>query len=247
MIDWQRVQWGSFAQWLSAGATLFAVFVALFKDQIIARWRHPKLTVRALMSPPDSDKIPIWFPIGSPLPGQRQTGRFGDCYFLRLWIKNDGDVRAEQVQVFANKLSRRSANGTFTTVESFLPMNLRWGYGREAPTRAEIFNDGISPEMGMHCNLGHVTDPECRQWLNEHLPEVGQDQTILHLETELKANNRCYLLAPGIYHLELLIAGSNCRPVSYTLELMLTGKWFEDRDKMFQDGVMMKLATNIQQ
>ena len=53
------IEWGSVAQWASATATTAAEFVALFKDQNLSCFRRPKLTVRALPSPPDSGKIPF--------------------------------------------------------------------------------------------------------------------------------------------------------------------------------------------
>src|SRR5262249_36315563 len=96
---------------------------------------------------------------GAVPPGSKPIHLSADCYFLRLWIQNDGNVRAEKVQVFVSELHRETANGTFVKMESFIPMNLRWSFGNETPTHTEVFADGISPGMGVHCNLAYVLDP----------------------------------------------------------------------------------------
>ena len=129
MVSWGNVQWGSVAQWLSAIRTLNAVMVALFKEGILSRLYRPKLTVRARQSPPDIDHILFRYPMpGAVPPGYKPIHLSADCYFLRLWIQNDGNVRAEKVQVFVSELHRETANGTFVKMESFIPMNLRWSF-----------------------------------------------------------------------------------------------------------------------
>src|SRR5262245_53754311 len=130
---------GSWTQLFAAVATLLAIIVALFKERIIA-WRYPPiLTIAARQSPPDIDQIP-----------------FGDIdgYCLRLWVENEGKSRAEKVEVFVSEIrQRRPSDGEFIPVGSFIPMNLRWSFGSERPAHAEMFADGISPGMGVHCNL----------------------------------------------------------------------------------------------
>jgi hypothetical protein len=160
-----------------------------------------------------------------------------DTYFLRLWIQNEGRSRAEKVQVFIRRLLRETANGTFIPMDSFIPMNLRWG-------NAEVFADGISPGMGLHCNLARVADPANRKDIGDNHPDAKPNETILVLQTEMQPTNYCHILLPdNTYHIELLIAGANCRPTPYTIELTITGKWFEEREKMFQDGVMMRVVN----
>jgi hypothetical protein len=241
MIDWEKVQWGSFAQWFSAIASTAAVIVALFKEPVMAWWRRPKLMVRASPSQPDIDKIQNSYPMpGSPAGFPPMVG-YADCYFLRLWVENKGKSRAEKVQVFVAKIQQITPNGTFP-LSSFLPMNLRWAFDTEKHYHAEVFADGISPGMGIHCNLARVTDPAKRKLVREDHPDAASEQTVLHLETEMKPNNNCHILAPGTYHLELLIAGANCRPTSHTVEITITGKWFDDLERMLREGsVKMKV------
>src|SRR5689334_334449 len=100
--------WGNVAQWAGALATILAVIVALFKDEIIRHFRHPDLRMSINLRPPDCHKTKIGFP--------RQSGTVlwveTDRYYLRLCIENYGAIRAEKVQVFASKLWKRNTNGS---------------------------------------------------------------------------------------------------------------------------------------
>jgi len=224
---------GTLAQWTSAFATFLAVMVALFKDEILRWWRKPRLTVSITLAPPDCHKTTLNYAVQKAAITYSST----DCYYLRVWVSNIGKTRAEKVQVFASKLSRRSADGSFKVVEAFLPMNLRWAHGQQAGGTPEIFAEGISPMMGKHCDLGHVVDPEFRKDIGEDLAEVPADQTILSLDLEIKPNTRSHLISPGVYRLELRVAAANSAPVTKVIELTITGKWFEEQTKMFTDGL----------
>ncbi|MCI0662201.1 MAG: hypothetical protein L0220_14115 [Acidobacteria bacterium] len=244
MVDWGQIPVGTWSQIASAAATTAAVFVALFREPFFSWWRRPKLTVRAGQSPPDIDKIPFveTYVSGSYLSQPRPIAMsFTDSYYLRLWIKNEGKSRAEKVQVFVIGVYREIANHTLVPVDSFLPMNLRWAFGTE--TNPVVFADGISPGMGVHCNFARVLDPKQRISLGDEHPEAGPGQTVLHIETELKPTNLCNVLPPGTYHLELMLAGANCKPTSHTVEITLTGKWFDDRERMLRDGVTMRVVN----
>jgi hypothetical protein len=228
---------GSFAQWVAAGATFLAVLVALFKAEITQWWRRPKVSARINLSPPDCAKTYLDYVVQKTA---LTVGR-ADCYYLRVWIENLGKTRAEQVQVYASKLWKRAADGSFASVESFLPMNLKWAHGPPPPKGPEIFADGISPTMGKHCDLAHVVDPSHRANVGHDLDGVPGDQTILALDLEVEPNTLTHLIAPGTYRLQLRIAGGNCSPITKTLELTLTGRWFADQSQMFTDGLGIRV------
>src|SRR5712692_2938378 len=207
------IEVGTLAQWAAAGATFLAVLVALFKDEILRSLRRPKLTVSIALQPPDCQKTTLSYTV------QRTTLISGsaECFYLRLWIENTGHTRAERVQVFAAKLFRRNADGTFKQLESFLPMNLRWSHGQQGSP--EIFAEGISPGMGKHCDLGRVTDPAHHANLGEELLNVGGDECILALDLEVLPNTKSHLVPPGLYRLQLRVAAANCAPVEKMIEL----------------------------
>jgi hypothetical protein len=223
------------ATWISAIATLLAVLVALFKDEIVRLLRRPKLDATIRLGAPDCHKTQMTV-------YNSKTGEIvasADCYYLRIWVENMGGIRAEDVQVFVAKLLRRHADGSFKVEEQFLPMNLRWAHSQRAKG-PEIFAEGISPQMGKHCDLGHILQPAFRQNLQQTLSDVPEDQTILELDLEVAPNTMSHMIRPGVYRLELKIAAANARPVTKTLEINLTGQWFDEETKMFSDGIGLK-------
>ena len=214
------------AQWVAAGVTFAAVLVALFKDEFLRRWRRPELQVSIKLQPPDCHKMTIT---------RMPDGLRADCYYLRLWIKNTGKTRAEQVQVFADKLLRESADGSFRDVHTFLPMNLQWAHGHE------IFAIGISPQMGKHCDLGRIINPALRKQFGDDLQDLPDTQPILGLDLEFKASTMGYLVRPGKYQLQLKIAGSNANVVRKTIEITLKESWFDAEARMYTEGLGIKI------
>ncbi len=131
----------------------------------------------------------------------------------------------------------------FKIVESFLPMNLRWSHGQQGSRAPEIFADGISPEMGKHCDLGRVVDPKHHANLGEELPSAQAGEAVLALDLEVPPNTKSHLIPPGVYQLQLLVAAANCAPVKKVIELTITGKWFADQTQMFSDGLGIKVIN----
>jgi|ERR1017187_7564610 hypothetical protein len=221
---------GTLAQWAGATATLIAVVVALFKEDFTRRWRSPKLSVVIRLRAPDCIKTPFFvvYKAADQATVQQET----ECYYFRLWIENNGNQRAERVQVYAVRLLKKHADGVFRGVESFLPMNLRWAHALD-PSKPEIFGD-INPKMGKHCDLGRIVNPKAPI---DRLPGVPEDKTILHLDTEVEPATGSHLLPPDSYQLHLRIAAANVAPVEKRLELSIQGNWYSDQAKMFADGI----------
>ena len=207
-----QMDYGTVAQWVGATTTLLAVLVALFKDEFL-RWRRkPELRVSIALASPDCHKTTLNYVVQK----TALTCRAADCYYLRIWVENVGKTRAERIQVFAAKLLKRHADGSFKEVKDFLPMNLLWTHGQEGKSGPEIFAEGISPQMGKHCDLGHIVDPKYRKDVGYDLPTVAPDDTVLALDLEVKPNTLSHLVPPGVYRLELRVAAANCSPVNHT-------------------------------
>jgi hypothetical protein len=232
------MEWGNIAQWAGATATSLAVLVALFREPFVRWWRRPILNVIGVMGPPHSHKIAgeytpqvVTLTSATSLPSVTiQTFHF------RLWIENEGKTRAEQVQVFAASLSRRTVDGSFKIDTHFLPMNLRWSHDNQ------VYAQGISPKIGKHCDLGHIIEPSQKAQFKEDLPGVTAMDTVFALALEVQPQSLPHLLAPGTYRLELHIAAANSAPVTKTLEIVHSGNWFDDEEKMFQDGIVVRVV-----
>jgi len=199
--------------------TFAAVIVALFKESILRRLRHPELSARLRAEYPDCVKTPT----------KHHDEWRGSRYFLRLWIKNEGDVRAEKVEVFLARAWMECKVDSWEELPQFTPMNLRWSNGDwKNPT---IYADGISPQMSRYCDFGAITDPTHPDLRS--LPEAAR--TRLGLQFEFLGPAREYLL-PGKYRFEILVAASNREPVAYFVDIHLTGLWSEDEKEMFKNG-----------
>lgn len=119
------------------------------------------------------------------------------------------------------------------TGQRFSPMNLKWADVHF------IYFPSIAPEMGKHCDLGHIVDPTCRSLLHEDVPSLGltDQQTSLAFDVMVVPNHRGHIIGPGKYQLDILVAAENVRPIRRTIAIVLRGTWNRDETKMLRDGV----------
>jgi hypothetical protein len=73
---------------------------------------------------------------------------------------------------------------------------------------------------------------------------VPDPKTWFALETEFKAFANSHLLEPGRYRLLLQIAAANAKPVEQTVELELSGDWFDSETEMFSKGIVLGTAPH---
>jgi hypothetical protein len=154
----------------------------------------------------------------------------GDSYWLRVWIENTGNARAEQVQVFISKVYKRDANNRFVLVPNFAPMNLRWANSRDW-RNPEVFAPGISHRMGKHCDLCSISDPANPT----DLLKGYQGQCVATLQLEVYPSSDKHRFPPGDYLLKLIVGAANADPVTTFVELNLKGPWSPDFQVMFRD------------
>ena len=212
---------------LGAGATLAAVFVALFRESFFLWLRRPQLAAQIRARPPDCSKTRTLLP----------ADLIVDSYYLRIWITNSGRSTATRVQVFAARLERRHADGHFHQESFFLPMNLLWSH------TGAVYADGIAPEMGQHCDLGIIFSPAVPAAAVNRPDRIPAGRTCLQLETEVRPFTGSSHLEPGDYRLWLRIAASNATPKSVCVRISLPGDWFDDEEQMLAHGVGVSIAA----
>jgi hypothetical protein len=133
------------------------------------------------------------------------------------------------VEVFLKRAQVQQSDGSLKDLQVVSPMNFRWSY--TSYTDAEIYADGISPGMGKLCDFAAISDPQ-----TPSLKPLGPPQCRLSLRLEALPPTNEWLL-PGKYEFEVMIAASNCRPVTQRIKLHLTGRWDDDPDAMMAHGI----------
>lgn len=248
LSEWQGTMI-TITDWIMAIGTIVMAIVAIiavFQDKIRAWLLRPILSVSISLNPPDCHKTELHFvtegqtkpPQGPSKKDKASVSRQTDVYYFRLRIANLGNQKAESVEVIASELSRRVADGTFKAVGSFLPMNLLW------TNIHTMFLPAISPGTFKHCDLVHVINPKMRKLIpmeDNTWPNVSQDETILSFDTAFKPFAKNYLVCPGTYRLTLIVAAANSKPVKKVLGIRLTGDWYDEEQKMFGEGIGIKV------
>lgn len=223
------MQWGNVAQWAAAVMTCAAVIVALFKEDFIRHRRHPKLTASIEAKYPDCVRTPAeWRGVNKEKPWK------GWRYWLRVWVKNEGNLRAEKVEVFLSRAWVMQNNGFFEPLTNFTPMNFLWSNTQEA------YVDGISPDMRRLCDFGSILEPAYSDPAN---PSLSETRLSLRLQVPPATTD---WLPPGRYKFEIKIAGSNCEPVTRCIHLHLTGRWHGEPTEMLAHGFTVTVSSGCE-
>jgi hypothetical protein len=158
-----------------------------------------------------------------------------------MWIKNIGNTTAKSVEVYASELLRKRTDNTWERVSAFPPMNLRW-------TDVHVlYFPNIVPEMGKHCDLGHIVDPACRNRpeLREENPrlKLTDKEASLAFDVITAPNHKGHIIAAGDYQLKIIVAAENGRrPIEKVVSLSVTGRWYADEARMLRDGVGVSIT-----
>jgi hypothetical protein len=223
---------GTVGQWFAGLITLFAVLVALFKDDYVRRRDRPILKATIRPGFPDCAPAVIYTTYQGNLAQ-------ADSYYIRLWVENIGKDRAEDVQVYVANLYRRdTTTGSFRRVERFLPMNLSWAHSQ--PKEREIFAKGVASKMGRHCDVGHLVKPQDGEPFGVAHTDAVMGVCSLMLDLEAPPATGTHMLAAGTYRLELWIAGSNAQRITKFVQIKVDGRWFDDIAQMFTKGLVVE-------
>jgi hypothetical protein len=219
---------------ISAGFTLLAVIVALFKEWFWEKIKSPKLDVKFEMHSPYCTKT---------LTVNQTTPQSFYSYYFRMKIVNEGQRTANRVQIYLNKVSKKHSDGLYYEEEQFQPMNLKWS-NPQKPTDPELYAFQILPGMSKYCDLGHIFDPNFRQfYLNS--PGIcipGDPDTFLfELELEVQPFTGSHLMKIGEYILELIIAAENSKPLTKRVTLNFFGPWTLAENIMFNNGIGIRI------
>ena len=101
--------------------------------------------------------------------------------------------------------------------------------------------------MIRHCDVAHVVDPSRRIELREHHEDrqwenVGRDKTLLRLAFPAPLYNLGHLQPPSVYRLDILVTASNAETIEKTLEINLTGEWYDKVEEIMGKGTTIRFV-----
>jgi hypothetical protein len=222
------------ADWLVAFGTIALAIIAAFQDRIRSIFWSPSLDCEIELSPPDC---------------HRTVSRGGSTefysFYYRFKVWNKGKVSAKNVEVLINDILKRHGT-SFKRVEAFSPDNLKWSTLFDIVGGSIVYRrycDYISPGTYKHCNLGHVHDPNFRTSIpGENNPNllVRKDETIFCFDVHFRSNILYYLVEPGEYQIQIKVGCENAKTITKKYLVKISGKWFEDENRMLNEGVSVE-------
>ncbi len=143
--------------WILAAVAVTSATIAAFQSRIARLLVRPRLNLEVNPERPDFHHTLVSNPSAPGAPA--------DAYYFNLRVRNTGNSRVEQVEVFVADVLMQEVDGSFRRLTSFLPKNLLWSW-TEKP-----FLDALSPGMYAFCTLGHIFDPAQRRESSGESPE----------------------------------------------------------------------------
>jgi hypothetical protein len=118
-------------------------------------------------------------------------------------------------------------------------MNLRWA---NLPL---IYFPRIAPDMGRHCNVGHVIDPARPPLIpyEDAPPRLALTNQSTALAFDLMApSNKGHIVGPGKYELDILVPAGNARPRRWTVTISLLPLLLQLIGRPFTEAMLHRVA-----
>lgn len=218
-------------QWIIAIGTAVLAILALFQDFIRSWLKTPSLAVATGSCSPFCKKLLFIRPDD---PEKRAEG-----YALRIRVKNKKPFlriksRAEKVEVFALRLLKRQADGSFQPIQEFEPRNLIWSHSFQPLT-------DISPEMERYCFIGRIIKPDSRHNFPDFDVEShNMNETCLRIDVDIARHTKEHIIPPGTYKIECLIGSANTKAEKKSFQISISGEWFDSEVRMYEKGLSIK-------
>jgi len=208
-----------------------AAIIAILRDEIRSLFRHPEFSANFTSSQPDCHLVPFTWRTES-------SGGTTEAHYIRCRIENNGKIAARDVEVVAVEIKRKDASNVFRTQRMATPWNLVWAHHK-----THVLSQ-LPRDAERHITLGHVINPRDRHNIpyeddpSRNLPE---GTTLFCLGVFIRSNTLEYLLDPGEYIISLKVEAANARSKKFTFHLNHTGKWFDTEERMYEDGLGLKI------
>jgi hypothetical protein len=243
IIKTETASKGYWRQWLPPEPVIvfLAVLVALFQEPIKRIWYHPNLEVTATNQRPDLVQINQDI--------RDNNNKVVDSalsYYLRILVANTRNETARNVEVYAKGLKRLEDDGSWAPVNEFPPMNFVWSNSPppEQSYKHRVYLLLLPPKTEEHCDIAHIIDPIKRRlslFDDENKPTLNPAETSLTCDLKVRPNNKDYIVGPGTYCLEIVVAAENAKAKTRFVKITVPGSWCKTEEGM------RKLGLNIEE
>jgi len=222
-------------------AELSAIIVALilgisgiFRDWIKSHFYCPQLGIQFNVHPPDCHKTRITYRDGS-------GGVVNDipCCYYRLKISNDGNSRAEKIEVMMMEKYTQNQEGQFIKDINFLPLNLKWSHD------GVMIRESIAPSLFRYCDFGSISHPEYKEIPLRGFDITRKSRVLLDLDLEIKPNTGSHLVFPGKHRVKIIVVADNSKIVSKIFEVNFNDFWDQDENVMLRDGLNVREVSSL--
>jgi len=213
---------GVWAMFLAAAATFLAVIAAIWGENIRRWWRAPRISLTLDPRPDHFQRIYH--------PGAIDLA----SYYVRLSVRNDGVIQAENVELRALGLDVDNGKGEFHRDRAFMSMNMKTTHYDATATR--VVHRGIPKSFDL------------LQCINETMQKnAHREDLLIELSTEVAPAQTQGGVWPswksaGLYRLRLAVAADSTDPVFQEVVIDWLGKWSEDEDEFF--GKLLKVSLS---
>jgi len=225
--------------YVAPSVTFLAILAALFKEDIVKRWRKPDLRASIYLEAPDCERCDMQL-VTQEGDGPK-TIVLAPCYAFRMRIENCGQEKAEHVQVYVTEANIKDASGAFQPIPGFLPLNLQWSYS--AQKGPDAFADVINPGMTRYLDFGHIIDPQMNETFGHVGPHLSPSRTTFTFFAGMAPQSGVHILKEGNHLLKLYLSASNAKRKTVTVELTVSGAWHDDAAVMLRDGISIKVRA----
>jgi hypothetical protein len=220
------------ANWLQAIGVFLAVVVALFQEHIRRWFFRPAFSISSSINEPDFAQVLK----------ERKDGKDTIAYFLRISIWNVGKDPARNVEVYAKASSRREG-GVWERVEAFPPMNLIWSNSPEPKESYidRVFLRQLPADTAKPCDIGHLMSPQLRPDFGEFRTGSKSEEASLTFDLIVSPPNKKHIVGPGTYHLNIVVAAENAKPLHGCIQITVPQSWHNDPKTMRTSGVAVQV------
>lgn len=232
------------SKWFTLATAIWALVasfvLSIATPGILRRLYRPSLALDVQAEPPYCHWIEPQFPDARNKQNSEQPANLEliEIYFARVFIRNQGKVEADSVEVSVRQVYQENDGWERICSGKFVPLNLRWSNtwdivkaGEDAAGELRILTKNRISEGGKHlCDLGFIVKPEhysefCKRTkLRDRPPDPSphSDRTPrFHFAFEFIRDRSRHRLKSGRYVLHVVADALRIRPKSFWIELRI--------------------------